>query len=89
MALGASRTDITRLVVRRGAALALSGVVLGLIAAAAVTRFLQTMLFGVAPGDPVSMAAAAGALLTVALFASYLPARRAASVDPAVTLRSE
>jgi putative ABC transport system permease protein len=89
MALGASRTDVTRLVVRRGATLAVSGVALGLIIAAIVTRAMQTMLFGVTPMDPVSLAVAAGTLVTVALFASYLPARQAASVDPAVTLRSD
>lgn len=89
MALGASRTDITRLVVLRGAALAVSGVALGLIAAAVMTRAMQTMLFGVTPGDPVSIGGAAATLVAVTLFASYLPARQAASVNPAVTSRSE
>jgi predicted permease len=89
LTLGASRTDITWLVVRRGATLAVSGVALGLIAAALVTRAMQTMLFGVTPADPLSFGAAAATLMAVALFASYLPARRAASADPAVTLRSE
>lgn len=89
MALGASRADVTRLVVRRGAKLAASGVAVGLIIAAVVTRAMQTMLFGVTPTDVVSLSVATGTLVTVSLFASYLPARRAALVDPAVILRSE
>jgi putative ABC transport system permease protein len=89
LALGASRGDITHLVLRRGAVLALIGVGVGLAAALALMRAMRSILFGVQPTDVVSFAAAAALVLAVALAASYFPARRAASVDPAITLRTE
>jgi putative ABC transport system permease protein len=87
LALGAERSDVTRLVLRRGASLAVGGTLIGLAAAALLTRAMASLLYGVKPGDPVCFVAAPVLLVGVALFASYLPARRAASVDPAITLR--
>ena len=89
LALGATRSDVTRLVLRRGAASAVGGTLIGLAAAALLTRAIGSLLYGVKPGDPVCFVAAAVLLVSVALLASYLPARRAASVDPAITLRGE
>jgi putative ABC transport system permease protein len=89
LALGARRLDITGLVVRRGATIAANGVATGFVLALAVTRAMETMLFAVQPTDVISFGIAAGTLVAVTTFASYLPARRAASVDPAITLRSD
>jgi predicted permease len=89
LALGATRADLTRLVLRRGATLAGSGVALGLILALLLTRGMRTLLFGVTSGDPISFGSAAATLVAVSLLASYLPARRAASVDAAITLRGD
>ena len=89
LALGAQRADVTRMVLRRGAMLAICGAAIGLTVAVLLTGAMKTMLFGVKPGDPVSFTLAAAILVAVALLASYLPARRAASVDPAITLRGE
>jgi putative ABC transport system permease protein len=65
------------------------GIVIGLAAAAGLTRFLASILFEVQPGDPRTYAAAGGILVAVALVATWLPARRAASVDPLIALRAE
>ena len=89
VALGAGAADISRLVLRRGLVLAMSGVVIGLTAAFALTRVMRSLLFGVEPTDPASFGVAAMLLVGVALMASYLPARRAAAVDPALTLKAE
>jgi putative ABC transport system permease protein len=89
LALGAGAADITRLVVRRGTLMAGAGVVIGLAIALTLARVMQSLLFGIGATDPASFAAATLVLTSVALLASYLPARRAAAVDPAVTLRSE
>lgn len=89
MALGARGADIVRLVVREGAVLAGMGVVAGIAGAALLTRALRGVLYGVTAADPVSFALAAAALTGVALLAAWLPARRAARVDPAVALRAE
>jgi putative ABC transport system permease protein len=89
MALGAARSDVTRLVLRRGATLAVGGTLIGLAAAVFLTRAMGSLLYGVKPSDPVSFVAAPVLLILVALVASYFPARRAASVDPAITLRGE
>jgi len=89
MAVGAQRGDVVRLIVGGGMKLALAGIAIGLVAAAGLSRMLQTMLFEVAPSDPASYAATALVLLTVAAFACYVPARRAMRVDPIVALRAE
>jgi predicted permease len=87
MALGAQRGDVSRMVVVQGLALTGVGVAVGLAAAFLLTRAMSAILFGVSPVDPLTYGAVAGALTTVAVLASYLPARRAASVDPAVALK--
>lgn len=86
MALGARRSDVSRLVLRQGLALAGIGVVLGLAAAVGLTRLMSALLFGVAPLDPPTFAAAGLGAALLALAASWLPARRAARVDPIETL---
>jgi putative ABC transport system permease protein len=89
VALGAQRTDVVRLIVGHGALLGGLGIAIGLAGALSVTRFLRTMLFGVSPFDPVSFVAVSMVLTTIALLASYIPARRAAKVDPVEALRYE
>jgi putative ABC transport system permease protein len=89
MALGARRQDVFKLVVGRGVVLALLGVGLGVAGALGLTRFLAGLLYGVKPSDPLTFVAVALVLLGVAVLASYLPARRAAKVDPMVALRCE
>jgi predicted permease len=89
MALGAQRGDVRRLVLRQGLWLAGLGIGIGLPAALAVTRLLQGLLFGISPTDPVTFLVVPLMLLGVACFACWLPARRAARVDPMVALRSE
>jgi len=89
LALGAQRADVLRLVVWRGLALAVTGVVVGLIGAVILTRFMQGVLYGVEATDPLTFTAVAVGLLGVAVLASWLPARRAAGVDPAVAIRYE
>ena len=89
MAIGASPGDVLRMVLGAGMKLALTGVVIGLAGALAVTRFIASMLFDVTPFDPPSYAATAAVLLAVAALACYVPARRAMSVDPLVALRQE
>jgi len=88
-ALGARRSDLLSLVLRQGLTLTLGGLALGLLAAALVTRLLAGLLFGVTPLDPAAFAAAPALLLPIAALACLIPARRAASVDPAEALRSE
>ena len=73
----------------QGVRLAAIGIVLGLVGAFGVTRFLKTMLYNVTPTDPVSFAGVAGFLTLVAIIASYVPARRAMAVDPLIALRNE
>lgn len=87
MALGAQNGDVIRLILRRGMGLAALGMVLGLGVAFAFTRVMESLLYGVAPTDPVVYAAIGAGLLLVAFVASYLPARRAAKFDPMITLR--
>jgi putative ABC transport system permease protein len=89
VALGARVADVTRLVLRQGAALTVAGVVLGLGAAMAGGRLVAGLLFGVGARDPVVFGAVAMVLAVVALAASYVPARRAAAVDPVEVLRGE
>jgi putative ABC transport system permease protein len=89
MALGARTADVSRLVLREGLLLAGIGVVLGLAGAVVFSRLLRSLLFEVTPTDPVTFACVAGLLLAVAIAATWLPARRAAKVDPMVALRYE
>jgi putative ABC transport system permease protein len=89
MALGAKRADVFRLVVEGGARLAFVGVAIGTVGALAATRVLGTLLYGVSPTDPQVFVAMAAVLLVTALVASYVPARRAASLDPVTALRKE
>jgi ABC-type antimicrobial peptide transport system permease subunit len=89
MALGAQTGDVIRLILRRGMALALSGLVIGLAAALLFTRVLEGLLYGVRPTDPIVFAGIAVGLILVALLASWLPARRAARFDPIITLRAD
>jgi putative ABC transport system permease protein len=89
MALGARKQDVLRLVTREAVLLAITGIVLGLLGSFAVTRFLGTLLYSVQPTDPVTFVAVSILLTLVALLASYIPARRAAHVDPVVALRYE
>jgi putative ABC transport system permease protein len=87
MALGARQTDVLSLVLVEGFRLTMLGVVLGLAGAVAATRLLTDLLFEVKPTDPITFISLATLLAVVALFASYIPARRATKVDPLVALR--
>jgi ABC-type antimicrobial peptide transport system permease subunit len=89
MALGASARQVTGLVLKEGLALGVTGIVLGLAGAAASTRLLESWLYGVTPLDAPTFAWSAAGMLAIAALASYLPARRAARIDPLVTLRAE
>ena len=89
MALGAQRSSIVRMVMRQGMELTGAGIVLGLIGAAALTRVMASLLFGVSATDLVTFSAVPVILAAIALLASYLPARRATRVDPVVALREE
>ena len=89
MALGATRREVMRLVLRRGVTLIALGSAIGLAGAAGVTRLTRSVLFEVEPIDPISLAGATVLLLGVALAANWLPARRAAGVEPVHALRAE
>jgi len=89
VALGADKRRIVRLVIGNGLGLALTGVAIGIPAALALTRLMTGMLSGVSSTDPVTYVAVVAMLVTLALLASYLPARRATQVDPIVALRTE
>ena len=89
MALGAERRDVLRLVLMRALRVVAAGVVLGLAGAFAVTRVLQTFLFGVTPTDPIAFTVVTLALIAVGMTAAWLPARRATRIDPVAALRAE
>ena len=89
IALGASAARVTGLVLGRAARLALTGTVVGVVAALLVTRFLRDWLYGVSPADPLTFAAVPVLFLGVAAIATYAPARRATHADPAASLREE
>jgi predicted permease len=89
VALGAQKGDVFKFVVGHGMMLGLVGVGLGLVGALGLTRFMSSLLYGVRPADPVTFLAVSLALTCVTLLASYIPARRAAKVDPTVALRYE
>jgi len=89
MALGALRGEVMAMVLRRSLVIAAAGITLGLAGAAGVTRVLQGMLFGVTPSDPLTFVVVAALFAAIALVASYVPAQRAAGVDPLEALRCE
>ncbi len=89
MALGADQVEVLREAMNRGLRLTILGVGLGLIGSLGLTRLLQQLLFGIGARDPVTFVAVGALLILVALAATYLPARRATLVDPAVALRVE
>ncbi|HEX5438424.1 MAG TPA: FtsX-like permease family protein, partial [Gemmatimonadaceae bacterium] len=89
MALGAREGNVLRLVVMQGMRAALAGVVLGLLGAVAATRLLASMLYGVHARDPATFVGVTLLLVGIAFLASWLPARRAARVDPVIALRGE
>jgi putative ABC transport system permease protein len=89
VALGAQPGDILRLVLKKGMALVLIGVAIGLAGALALTRSIKSLLFEVKAADPLTLIAVALLLVVVALLACWIPARRAAKVDPLTALRHE
>jgi putative ABC transport system permease protein len=89
MALGAEAGQVLGMVVRDGARTQLVGLVIGLLGAAALTRVLQGLLFGVEAMDPLTFVATSAALFCVGLTAAYVPARRAARLDPVTSMRTE
>jgi putative ABC transport system permease protein len=89
MAMGAQKSDVSRLVLGHGTRLAGIGVIGGVVAAMGLTRLLSSLLFGVSAADPLTFMAVALLLTLVALAASYIPARRAMRMDPIVALRHE
>jgi putative ABC transport system permease protein len=88
LALGASPSEVRGMIIRDGLKQALAGIALGVGGALWLTRLMGSMLFGVTPGDPLTLSGVAGLLLVVALAACYLPARRATRVDPLIVLRA-
>jgi len=89
MALGAQRAEVLRMVLRQGAILTVIGTIIGVTGATALTRYLQSLLFRLTPLDPATFIGVTVLFATVAMLASYLPARRATKVDPLIALRCE
>lgn len=89
MALGAEAKSVRRMFVWEGGRVALIGIVVGLVAAVALTKYVQTLLFNVGRFDAVAFAGTAAVMFVVALLASYIPALRASRVDPIIALRAE
>ena len=89
MALGAGKSVILRMVIGQGIKLVLIGVAIGLVGALGLTRFLSGLLYGVKPGDPLTLVAVSALLMAVAFLASYIPARQAAKVDPMAALKQD
>ena len=89
LALGARPRDIFRVIAGQGLQLALIGVAIGLIASLALTHLVKNLLFGVSPTDPLTFGLIALLLISVALLACWIPARRATKIDPMITLKCE
>jgi ABC-type antimicrobial peptide transport system permease subunit len=89
MALGARAGDIIRDVLAQGGRFALVGIAIGVVLAAALARLLKGLLLGISPFDPVTYLAVAGLLAAICLVASFVPARRATTVDPLAALRAD
>src|SRR5262245_60626152 len=89
MALGAGKSAILDMIIGQGIQLVLIGVAIGLGGALGLTRFLSGLLYGVNPGDPLTLVAVSALLIAVALLSSYIPAHQAAKVDPMVALRQD
>ena len=89
MALGAWGKDVLQLIVGQGVRLALVGMAVGVLGALALSRFLANLLYGVKPTDPATFVVVSAVLMAVSVLASYIPARRATTVDPIVALRYE
>jgi putative ABC transport system permease protein len=89
LAIGADRRQVLLMILRQGVMLALFGIGVGIVGAFALTRLMQSLLYQVAPSDPITFAAVPVALVIVAAMASYLPARRATRVSPVTALRMD
>jgi ABC-type antimicrobial peptide transport system permease subunit len=89
MALGATSGGVLRMVLARGLSVAMTGLSVGVAAAFGLTRWMESLLYGVSASDALTFTAASGVLLVVAAVACWLPARRASRVDPLVSLRME
>ena len=89
IALGAGREDVMKMIVLQGARIASTGLIIGMLAAFGLTRYLEKLLFSVSPEDPATFAMVALVLALVALLACYIPARRTLRVDPMISLRYE
>jgi putative ABC transport system permease protein len=89
ISLGASRTDVLRMVVRQAIVQALAGAVAGLAGALVVSRLIAKMLYGVQPTDPITFGGVAIVLALAAMLAAFVPARRAARIEPMIALRNE
>jgi ABC-type lipoprotein release transport system permease subunit len=89
MALGAEASTVRRMFIWQGTRMTIAGVVIGILAAVGLTKYVQTLLYGVQRLDLTAFAGMSAVMLAVALLASYIPARRASRVDPLVALRGE
>ena len=89
MALGAQRSVVVRMILRRALVLAAVGLAIGLPTALGASRLVESFLFGIKPDDPLALASAVGVLLAAALLAGYLPALKASRIDPVTAVRHE